>query len=158
MERVTTSALSGGMSGRLFTEVREKRGLCYSVHASYAADRDYGRSIAYSGTTPERAGETLKVLRGELERIATSAGQVTEDEFARAIVGMKSRLVMSGESTGARASALARDIWKLGRPRSLDELAETVDAITLDQVNDYLAQRSMGEMTVCTLGPESLEA
>lgn len=158
LERVAMSVLSGGMSGRLFTEVREKRGLCYSVHASFAADRDFGRSIAYSGTTPDRAGETLKVLRGELERITTAEGAVTPGEFARAIIGMKSKLVMSGESTGARASALARDLWKLGRARSLDELAAAVDAISLEQVNEYLAQRTMGETTTCTLGPERLEA
>lgn len=156
LERVVTSALSGGMSGRLFTEVREKRGLCYSVSASYAADRDFGRTVAYVGTTPERAQEALDVLLAEMRRINTPEGAVTQGEFERAVVGMKSRLVMSGESTSARAGALARDVYKLGRARSLDEMAAEVDAVTLDAVNAYLAERSLGRMTVVTLGPSGL--
>lgn len=153
LERAATAVLSGGMAGRLFTEVREKRGLCYSVFATYGGETTYGRGIAYAGTTPERAGETIRVLMGELERINTAEGAVTEDEFQRAIVGMKSKLVMSGESTGARAGALARDHRKIGRARSLDELAQQVDAITLERLNDYLSRRSLGSTTVITIGP-----
>lgn len=153
LERAATAVLSGGMAGRLFTEVREKRGLCYSVFATYGGEEKYGRGIAYAGTTPERASETLRVLNEELERINTPAGRVTEQEFQRAIVGMKSKLVMSGESTSARAAALARDHRKIGRARSLDELAAEVDAITLDALNSYLARRSLGSTTTVTIGP-----
>lgn len=156
-ERVAGAVLSGGMSGRLFTEVREKRSLCYSVYASYGADAKFGRTVAYSGTTPERAQETLNVLLGELRRIRTIAGAITREEFARAIVGLKSKLVMSGESSAARASALARDWMKLGRPRSLSELASKYDSVTLDGVNEHLAtHRELGEITVTTIGPEPL--
>lgn len=156
-ERIATSVLSGGMSGRLFTEVREKRGLCYSVNASYAADAQFGRTVAYVGTTPDKAQQSLDVLLAELRRIRTPAGRVTPEEFQRAVIGMKSRLVMSGESSGARAGALARDWWKLGRTRSLEELARTVDAVTLDQVNAHLAKRSdLGEITIVTIGPAPL--
>jgi predicted Zn-dependent peptidase len=156
-ERIATAVLSGGMSGRLFTEVREKRGLCYSVHASYLADAQYGRTTAYVGTTPDKAQQSLDVLMEELRRIRTPAGRVTAAEFQRAVIGMKSRLVMSGESTGARSSALARDWWKLGRARSLDDLARTIDAVTLDQVNDHLSRRGLGEMTIATIGPAELK-
>ncbi len=156
LERVVTSVLSGGMSGRLFTEVREKRGLCYSVHASYSADRDDGRVGAYVGTTPERAQESLDVLTSELHRISTQEGQITEDEFERAIIGMKSRIVFSGESTSARAGALVGDWVRLGRARTLDELTAAIDAITLEQVRDYASRRSLGTVTIQTLGPEAL--
>ena len=156
LERVVTSVLSGGMSGRLFTEVREKRALCYSVHASFGADRDWGRTVAYVGTTPEKAQESLDVLLAEIRRINTPDGHVTASEFQRAVIGMKSRLVMSGESTSARAGALARDIFKLGRARSLDDLGAEIDAVTLEQVNDYLSRRDLGTLTVCTLGPTAL--
>ena len=156
LERVVTGVLSGGMSGRLFTEVREKRSLCYSVYAAYGTDARYGRTVAYAGTTPERAQETADVLLSELRRINTAAGAITEGEFQRAMTGLKSRLVMSGESTGARAGALARDIARFGQPRSLDELTRTLDAITLDQVNAYLERRSLGTMTAVTIGPASL--
>lgn len=156
LERVAMAVLSGGMSGRLFTEVREKRGLCYSVYASYASEARYGRTVAYSGTTPERAQETLDVLAGELKRIHGPAGLVEEGEFQRAIVGLKSKLVMSGESSGARAGSLARDWHKLGRPRALDELAARYDAVTRDALNNYLERRRLVDVTVATIGPSAL--
>lgn len=156
LEKIVVSVLSGGMSGRLFTEVREKRGLCYSVSAGYRGDRDYGAVSAYVGTTPERAQESLDVLTAELVRLHTADGRITPDEFRRAVVGMKSRLIFSGESTAARAAALAADMHKFRRPRSLDELAQKVDAVTLDQVNAYLARRRMGTLTIQTVGPAEL--
>ncbi|TVQ33473.1 MAG: insulinase family protein [Phycisphaeraceae bacterium] len=159
LERIIIAALSGGMSGRLFTEVREKRSLCYSVFAAYRADRDSGRVTAYAGTTPERAQETLDVLMQELSRIngaVATGGGVSEGEFQRAVVGMKSRVVMSAESTSGRAAALADDWHKLGRARSLDEIAEQIDAVTLDQVNARLADRDLGRMTAATIGPAPL--
>lgn len=155
-ERLVTAVLSGGMSARLFTEVREKRGLCYSVHARYASDRDFGLLSAKVGTQPERAQESLDVLVDELLRINTAEGRVTKEEFDRAVIGMKSRLIFSGESTGARASALASDLFKLGRPRSLDDVAGEIDAITLDALNAYVATRELGRVTVQTLGPNPL--
>jgi predicted Zn-dependent peptidase len=156
LERVTTAILSGGMSCRLFTEVREKRSLCYSVYASYAGSQKYGRATAYVGTTPERAQESLDVLTDQLERINTPEGKVTQSEFDRAVVGLKSRLVMSGESTGARAGALARDQFKLGAARSLADLTTQLEAVTLDKINDYLSRRSLGATTISTLGPAAL--
>ncbi len=156
LERLAISVLSGGMSSRLFTEIREKRALCYSVGARYATDRDFGIVTASVGTQPERAQESLDVLVAEMQRLSTPKGRVTPEEFCRAVVGMKSGLVFSGESTGARASALASDVFRLGTPRSLEQLAAEVDAITLDQLNAYLATRSLGEVTIQTVGPEPL--
>ena len=156
LERLAVAVLSGGMSGRLFTEVREKRGLCYSVSAGYRADRDYGVVTAYVGTTPERAQESLDVLVSELHRLGTPQGRITPDEFHRAKVGLKSSLVFSGESTGSRAVSLAADQRKLGRPRSLEELAGRIDAVTLDQLNAYVGGRAMGRVTIQTLGPRPL--
>jgi predicted Zn-dependent peptidase len=155
-ERLLTSVLSGGMSGRLFTEVREKRGLCYSVSASFGAERDRGTVTAYVGTTPERAQESLDVLTQELIRITTPGGAITREEFDRAVVGMKSRLVFSGESSAARSSALASDWHRLGRTRSLEELAEDIDRVSLDELNDYARSRRLGRVTVQTLGPKAL--
>jgi predicted Zn-dependent peptidase len=155
-EKLVISVLSGGMSGRLFSEVREKRGLCYSVGAGYRGDRDFGSVSCYVGTTPERAQESLDVLLSELHRVHSPQGHVQPEEFKRAVTGMKSRLIFSGESTGARSAALAGDIHRLGRARSLEEMAGQIDALTLDQVNDYLARRSLGRMTIQTLGPKPL--
>jgi predicted Zn-dependent peptidase len=157
LERIVLNVLSGGMAARLFTEVREKRALCYAVSASYAADRDYGRCLAYVGTQPERAQESLDVLLSELQRVHTPEGAITPEEFQRAMIGIRSNLVLAGESTAARSAALASDIFRIGRPRSLDEIAREYAAITLDQVNDYLKRRTIGPITIVTLGPSSLK-
>jgi predicted Zn-dependent peptidase len=158
-ERIISSVLSGGMSARLFTEVREKRGLCYAVSESYGADRDFGQCVAYVGTTPERAQESIDVLAAELRRIngpAALGGGITDEEFGVALIGIKSRIVLAGESSTARAHALASDQHKLGRPRSLDEIAAAYDVLTIRRVNDYLSRRAMGPFTIVTLGPREL--
>lgn len=156
MEKMVISVLSGGMSGRLFTEVREKRGLCYTVSASYRADKDRGVVSNYVGTTPERAQESLDVLMSEIQRIGE--GNVTSEELARAKVGLKSKMVFSGESTSARAGAIAADQINLGKPRLLEDLITQVDAIELDGLNAYLKRRDLGKLTIQTLGPEALSA
>jgi predicted Zn-dependent peptidase len=158
LERVVAGVLSGGMAARLFTEVREKRALCYSVSESYAADRDFGRCLAYVGTTPERAQESLDVLMGELRRVNTPQGKITPEEFQRAMVGIRSGVIFSGESTGARAAGLAGDMHRLGRGRTLDEIAAQYASITVEEVNAYLSRRELGPVTIVTLGPGSLRA
>ncbi len=153
LQQAATAVLSGGMSGRLFTEVREKRGLVYSVYASYAGQKDRGEVLAYAGTTAPRARETLEVLTAELSRLSEG---IDESEFGRAIVGMKSRLVMQGESSSARAAAIATDVYLFGHPRTLESYAAEVDAVTLDQLNAFIAEHRPGEMTIVTIGPEAL--
>ena len=155
LERLAVAVLSGSTSGRLFSEVRQKRSLCYSVGASYRSDRRDGMMMLYAGTTPQRAQETLDVCLQEVHRLRDG---VTADEFHRAAVGLKSRLIMEGESTPARAAALARDYFRLGRARTLDEIADAIDAITLDELNAYLARRHFGPFTGVTIGPVELHA
>lgn len=154
LQRVAVSALSGGMSSRLFTEVREKRGLCYSVYASYAGMRDRGAVLGYAGTTTPRAQETLDIFVSELRRLAQG---IDADELQRAIVGMKARLVMQGESSGARAGAIAADLYVHGRPRTLDEHVAEIDAVTHEAVNRYVADHPIDPLTVVTIGPEALQ-
>jgi predicted Zn-dependent peptidase len=151
--RAAAAVLSGGMSSRLFTEVREKRGLCYSVYAGYAGGRDRGSMLGYAGTTVPRAQETLDVLRHELRRLSEG---IDDGEFERAIVGMKSRLVMQGESTSARARAIATDQYVFGRPRTLDERSAKVDTVTVNALRKFVADHPPGDMTIVTVGPESL--
>lgn len=153
LERLATRVLSGSTSGRLFTEVRQKRSLCYSVGASYRAGRDTGHVSLYAGTTPERAQQTLDVCRDEIQRMRKG---VKPDEFHRAVIGLKSQLVMSGESTAARAGALGYDYFRLGRARTLDEITAAVDAITLDELNEYLSRRDFGDFTIVSIGPVEL--
>jgi predicted Zn-dependent peptidase len=153
--RVAETVLSGGMSSRLFTEVREKRGLVYHVSSRYHSLRDHAGMFTYAGTTPENAQQTLEVTAGELRRLREG---VREDELARARTQLKSALVMQGESTGARASALASDWYHLGRLRSLQELSDAIDAVTPDDVSAYLQEYPAENFTVLVIAPEPVDA
>jgi len=148
--RLASEVLSGGMASRLFTEVREKRGLVYSVYASPGAVKGFGYLAAYAGTTPERAEETRRVLKAEIEKL--KAG-VSADELARAKVGVKSALVMQGESVQARSASLARDLFLLGRARSLDEILKRVEAVGLEELNAFLARHPYTLPWEGVLGP-----
>lgn len=145
--------LSSGMSSRLFTEVREKRGLCYTVYASLQTQKERAAVFCYAGTTAERAQETLDVTFGELQRLADG---VTPAELGRLKARMKSALIMQQESTYARAGVLARDWRHLGRIRSLAEVNELVEAVTAETINDYLRRDPPRDFTITTLGPEPL--
>jgi predicted Zn-dependent peptidase len=146
--------LSGGMSSRLFTEVREKRGLCYTVYATHHTLRDRGSVLCYAGTSAERAQETLDVTLAELVRLARG---VEPDELARLKARVKSALIMQQESSSARSAALARDWYYLGRARSLEEVGRLVDALTCESINAFLLDHPPRDFTVVTLGSRPLE-
>lgn len=152
--RVAGDILSGGMGARLFSEVREKRGLVYSVSASAASHRGIGFTLGYAGTTPERAQETLDVLLAELRKMKDG---VREDEVERAKVRMVSGLIMQEESSRARAGGMTRDLWMLGRVRSLDEVTEKINAVTPDSIRAMYERFPPQNFSVVTLGPRKLE-
>ena len=151
--RIAMSVLSGGMGARLFTEVREKRGLSYSVSASAASLRGCGFTLAYAGTTPERSQETLDVLLGELRRVAED---ITEEEVERAKIGMLSNLVMQEESSRARTGAIARDQFILSRVRTLDEVSEAINRVSTSTLSEFFQSHPPRDFTVVTLGPKAL--
>ncbi len=151
--RLAMEVLSGGMSGRLFTEVREKRGLCYSVWAGYSSLKDQGSIFGYAGTSNERAQATLDCMIDEVYRLGEG---VTPGELQRAKIGLKANSIMSADSTSSRAGSLAHDWWMRGRLRTLAEIQATIDAITVDQVNAYLKANPPGDMTIVTVGPKPL--
>lgn len=147
-------ALSGGMSSRFFTEVREKRGLCYSIYATYHTLRDWGSVLSYAGTSAERAQETLEVMLAELNRLAHG---IDQHELDRLKARIKSALIMQQESSSARSSSIARDWYHLDRVRTLDEVSRLVDGLTCNEVNAYLKDHPPGDFTIVTLGPRPLE-
>lgn len=156
LERLAIAVLSGGMAGRLFTNLREKRSLCYTVHAGYLSNAHYARTTAYIGTQPERADEAYRCLVEEIESIHTQDRKITQEEFDRAKIGMLSKLIMSGESTGARAASLAHDIDQFGHGRSLEERRAVYDAISIDQLNTYLFDTPRPAHTGLVIGPAPL--
>jgi predicted Zn-dependent peptidase len=152
--RMAMEVLSGGMAARLFTEVREKRGLCYTVRASASAVKGNGAIVAYAGTTPERCQETLDVTIAELRRLVEG---VTDDELARARVGVLSSLVMQCEATRSRALSLARDQFLLGEVRTIEEIRAGVNKVTTSSIQTYLEAHPAQDFTIVTLGPKKLE-
>lgn len=151
--RAAAGVLSGGMSSRLFTEVREKRGLCYSVYAFHETFKDRGTMLGYAGTRADRAQQTLDVTVGELRRLKDG---ITDDEIDRVKAGLKSSLIMQEESTSARAGAIATDWYYLGRVRSFDEIQAAIDGLSPGAILGYLDRFPMQAMTLVTLGPDPL--
>ena len=152
--RLALEVLSGGMSGRLFTEVREKRGLCYSVWAGYSSLKGQGSIFGYAGTSNDRAQATLDCMLTELDRFSQG---VTKEELDRAKTGLKASTIMQGESTSARAGAIAHDYFMRGRIRTLDEIKNAIDSVSLADVNDYLKANKPGPYTIVTVGPKELK-
>jgi len=146
--------LSGGMSSRLFTEIREKRGLCYTVGASYFSFRDRAGVTCYCGTNADRAAESLHVLLRELRR--TSEG-ITEKEVELLKIRAKSILIMQQESTESRVSGIITDWYHLGRIRTMPEIAEKINALNKKSIDAFLAESPEPEFHIATLGPAEIE-
>ena len=151
--RTSVSVLSGGMSARLFTEVREKRGLCYAIGARYHSLKDSAGVMCYAGTTPDKAQETFDVIVGEFNRLADG---IDEEEMARAKIGLKSALILQSESSSSRAGAIASDYYMLGRVRTLDEIKQRIEATTAESVLAYLRGNPFEDFTVVTIGPKEI--
>jgi predicted Zn-dependent peptidase len=121
------SVLGGGMSSRLFQEVRENRGLCYSVYAFHWAFSDTGLFAIHAATGAEDLGELMPVIGQELLRVVDGVGA---DELDRARNQMKAGLLMALESPATRAGQIARQILLYGRPLTTEELTERIHAVT----------------------------
>ena len=152
--RGAVGVLSGGMGARLFTEVREKRGLCYSVYASHDTVKDRGAVIGYAGTRADRAQQTLDVMVAEFRRLRDG---VTDDEVGRVRAALKTSLVMQQESTSARASSMAADWFYLGRVRTVEEVEAAINGLTPAKILAYLDRYPVRDLSVVTLGPEPLQ-
>ncbi len=146
--------LSAGMSSRLFHEVREKRGLCYSVYASLQTSKTDACVACYSGTTTERAQETLDVIMRVLSDLSRGTD---DDELERLKVQVRTSIVMSQESCRGRTSGLVSDYFYLGRVRSLDEINKGFAGLTVDSMNQFLAEHPPGPFDLATLGAQPLE-
>jgi predicted Zn-dependent peptidase len=127
--QIYTSILGGGMSSRLFQEVREERGLCYAIYSFHAPYLDTGMFGVYAGTDAADVRELMQVM---VDEIATTAETLSEVEVARAKAQMKTGLLMALESSGARAEQLARQMLIYGRPMPLEEIVAKVDAVTVE--------------------------
>lgn len=148
------NVLSGGMSSRLFTEVREKRGLCYSVWASYQNFKEVAAVICYAGTTTDMAQETLDVT---LKQIGNLTKGIKEEEVKRLKIGLKSSMLIQEESSSSRASSIAVDWYYLGRVRPLEEIQKAIDSITTKSILSHVKEYNPKEFTIVTLGTKQLK-
>jgi predicted Zn-dependent peptidase len=151
--QVFTNVLGGGMSSRLFQEVRENRGLCYTINAFHMPYSDTGLFALYAGTDEADAPELMRVV---IEQIGDATQTLCETEIARAKAQLKAGLLMALESSEARIGQLGRQMLAYGRPIPLEEIVGKVDAVTVDSA------RAAGRMligrsppAIAALGPGS---
>src|SRR6185312_7946386 len=149
--QVFTSVLGGGMSSRLFQEVREKRGLCYTIQAFHMPYADTGLFGLYAGTDEADSPELMRVV---IDEVAAATRSLNQDEINRAKAQMKAGLLMALESSEARVGQLARQMLAYGRPIPLAEIVAKVDAVTVDSAR--AAGRALlgrSKPAIAALGP-----
>ncbi|MBB6172900.1 putative Zn-dependent peptidase [Nocardiopsis mwathae] len=149
--RVLSAALGGGMSSRLFQEVREKRGLAYAVYSYPSFYADTGLFQVGAGCLPDKIDEVLGVCREELAKVA--AAGITEEELARAKGQLEGSLVLAGEGSEARMARLTAHELGHRRHRSIDDDLATFDAVTLEEVAAVAADLLNRPQALAVIGP-----
>ena len=152
--RGAVGILSDGMSSRLFTELREKRGLCYAVFASLHSVLNQACIVSYVGTGADRAQESLDAL---VEQLVQLRQGVSQAELDRLKVQIRSSLVMQQESSRARAGSIAGDWFHLGRARTLAEVNDLINELSVERINQFVREHPLQDFNLVTLGPEPLE-
>jgi len=149
---ILNTLLGANMSSRLFQEVREKRGLAYSVYSYLASYRDVGNLTIYTGANRDRIREVLDVIRHELHNLAQSP--VTVEELHRAKEYMKGGLMLSLESSSSVMSRIAKQEISLDGYQSVDEIVRQVEAVTADRIQQIAAERFQDEqIALAAIGP-----
>jgi predicted Zn-dependent peptidase len=148
--QVLSMILGGGMSSRLFQEVREKRGLCYSVYAFHWGFSDTGVFGVHAATGQSDVGKLVPLIVDELRQ----AGEgITQQELDRARAQYRAGLIMSGESAASRASQIARQLLLFGRPIPKEELTDRLSKLTVERLTDLSARLFSTSPTVAAIGP-----
>ena len=149
---VLNAALGGGMSSRLFQEVREKRGLAYSVYSFTSHYADTGLVGVYAGCAPKKAREVLDICREQLHLVGASG--LTPEELERGKGQMRGGLVLGLEDTGSRMSRLGKAELVYGELMTVDEILAAIDAVTLDDVDALAASIFGGPQALAAIGPD----
>jgi predicted Zn-dependent peptidase len=148
---VVNNALGGGMSSRLFQEIREKRGLAYSVYSYHAMFAETGAFCVYAGTTPARAREVMELVNRELDDVAENG--VSAEELERAKGHMRGALVLSMEDTGGRMTRLGKSEIAHGEILSMDEIIERIESVTPEDAREVAADVLSRPRSVAVIGP-----
>jgi predicted Zn-dependent peptidase len=148
---VLNNVLGGGMSSRLFQEIREKRGLAYSVYSYGTQYADAGLYGVYAGCAPGKLDEVLELIRAELAAVAGKG--ITAEEVARGKGMVKGSYVLGLEDTGSRMSRLAKSELLYDDLMTVDELLGRVDRVTPDEVNELAHDLLSAPMSLAVVGP-----
>ncbi len=148
---VLNHVLGGGLSSRLFQQVREQRGLAYSVWSERAAYEDAGSLAVVVGTAPEHVEEVLRIVNGELELLATEG--VTERELAVAKGYLRAEMLLSGEDSGARMSRIGSSLLLHGEVLPVDEVLDRIEGVDRAQVREAAAQLADTPRSMSAVGP-----
>nr|WP_246221270.1 pitrilysin family protein [Phytoactinopolyspora mesophila] len=148
---VLNAALGGGMSSRLFQEIRESRGLAYAVYSFAAQHAPAGMFGVYVGCQPKKADQVLELTRSVLAEVASSG--ITDEELARGKGQARGGLVLGLEDTSARMSRLAKAELVYGELLSVDELLAHIESVTMDDVRQLAAQVLTGAPALAVVGP-----
>ncbi|MGH1375062.1 MAG: M16 family metallopeptidase [Alphaproteobacteria bacterium] len=148
--RILATILGGGMSSRLFQEVREKRGLVYSVYAFHSAYSDDGQFGIYAGTGPDKLPELIPVVCEEIQKIGTT---ITADELKRAKAQLRSSTLMARESMMNRADQNAKAMLLRGRVRTPDEIIQSINSVDTNAVEKVSQKIFATDPTLAALGP-----
>ncbi len=158
---VLNTALGGGMSSRLFQEVREKRGRVYSIYSFMTSCIDSGYTAVYAGTNPEWVDEVIEVTLREIKKVTRDG--LTPAELARSKSQIKGNMLLGMESSDSRMNRLARNEIYFRRDVPLDELAAGIESVTNDQIvevaatcfkPDQMAMVMLGDLKGRKLGPD----
>jgi predicted Zn-dependent peptidase len=152
---VLNTAVGGGLSSRLFQQVREQRGLAYSVYSGATSYTDAGQLSVYAGCQPDRLAEVVEVTRAVLAEVA--AGGLTEAEVARAQGSLRGGMVLGLEDTASRMHRIGRHELDLGRRRPVLESLAAIEAVTPGQVASVAAQVLGQPFTTALVGPYATE-
>ncbi|KUF20362.1 MULTISPECIES: M16 family metallopeptidase [Streptomyces] len=148
---VLNAALGGGMSSRLFQEVREKRGLAYSVYSYTSGFADTGLFGVYAGCRPSQVHDVLKICRDELDQVAQHG--LTDDEVARAIGQLAGSTVLGLEDTGALMNRIGKSELCWGEQMSVDDMLAKITAVTPDEVRAVAADVLGRRPSLSAIGP-----
>ncbi|AZN98653.1 insulinase family protein [Mesorhizobium sp. M9A.F.Ca.ET.002.03.1.2] len=148
--QVLSMILGGGMSSRLFQEVRERRGLCYSVYAFHWGFSDTGIFGIHAATGQSDIAELVPVVIDELQKAGES---ILQEELDRARAQYRAGLIMSAESPASRASQIARQMLLFGRPIAKEELMERLAALTVERLTDLSSRLFSTKPTLTAVGP-----
>ena len=151
VERVVLGILDGGMSGRLFAEVRERQGLVYWVGAWHEHPRAGGMIHLGASTTPHRSEQVRRAMLREVDRLVEG---IDDDELSRAIVGIVAREQTVGDGLPARASELGDDLLYHGRPVDAGVKVDRVRGVTVERIRDYLSRYPRDPVALVSVGPD----